>query len=275
MQEAEDGYKNDDFLSMTQPYAAGSLLSTVDDLYSWYSAVFNNEVISESSLKKATSSYVLNNGKPTGYGYGWFIGNIQGSPNIEHGGGINGYLTASMFLPEERLFVAVFSNCTCTDPGDAAIKMAAMALGKPYEWDSISLDDEVLKSYEAVYTSQYDGDLVISYADGKLLGMRTGGSETELTPCEKDKFFVKGGTSSFYFVRDDEGDIMAVISRGTGSEIEWKRTDTPLPTVEAIDLENALLKEYPGKYELAADFILTITLEDGHDVCPGDRTAKN
>ena len=259
----EDGYKNDDFLSMTQPYAAGSLLSTVDDLYTWYTAVMNKEVITEASLKQATTSYVLSNGKHTNYGYGWFIGNIQGSPNIQHGGGINGYLTASMFLPEEHLFVAVFSNCTCTDPGDAAVKMAAIALGKPFEWDSISLDEELLKTYEAVYTSEFDGDLVVSYSEGKLLAMRTGGSETELTPFEKDQFFVKKGTSSFHFVRENGGDISYVISKGTGSDIKWKRTDKPVPTFEAIELEESLLKEYPGKYELSSDFILTILLEDG------------
>ena len=259
----EDGYKNDDFLSMTQPYAAGSLLSTVDDLYTWYTAVMNKEVITEASLKQATTSYVLSNGKHTDYGYGWFVGNIQGSPNIQHGGGINGYLTASMFLPEERLFVAVFSNCTCTDPGDAAVKMAAIALGKPFEWDSISLDEELLKTYEAVYTSEFDGDLVVSYSEGKLLAMRTGGSETELTPFEKDQFFVKKGTSSFHFVRENGGDISYVISKGTGSDIKWKRTDKPVPTFEAIELEESLLKEYPGKYELSSDFILTILLEDG------------
>ena len=259
----EEGYKNDDFLSMTQPYAAGSLLSTVDDLYTWYTAVMSKEVITEASLKQATTSYVLSNGKHTDYGYGWFIGNIQGSPNIQHGGGINGYLTASMFLPEDRLFVAVFSNCTCTDPGDAAVKMAAIALGKPFEWDSISLDDELLKAYEAVYTSEYDGDLVVSYSEGKLLAMRTGGSETELTPFEKDQFFVKKGTSSFHFVRENGGDISYVISKGTGRDIKWKRTDKPVPTFEAVELEESVMKEYPGKYELSSDFILTILLEDG------------
>ena len=259
----EEGYKNDDFLSMTQPYAAGSLLSTVDDLYTWYTAVMSKEVITEASLKQATTSYVLSNGKHTDYGYGWFIGNIQGSLNIQHGGGINGYLTASMFLPEDRLFVAVFSNCTCTDPGDAAVKMAAIALGKPFEWDSISLDEELLKTYEAVYTSEYDGDLVVSYSEGKLLAMRTGGSETELTPFEKDQFFVKKGTSSFHFVRENGGDISYVISKGTGRDIKWKRTDKPVPTFEAIELEESVMKEYPGKYELSSDFILTILLEDG------------
>ena len=257
------GFKNDDFLSMTQPFGAGSLLSTIDDLYTWYKAVMNGEVISESSLKKATTSNVLNNGKLTGYGYGWFLGNIQESPNIYHGGGINGYLTASMFLPEEQLFVAVFSNCTCKDPGDVAFNMAAIALGQPFEWDSISLDDDLLLSYEAVYSSEYDSDLIITYTDGQVAAMRTGGSETVLTPFEKDKFFVKDGTSTFYFIRGSDKEIITVISKGMGYDIEWKRTDKAIPRLEAIDVDESVLEEYVGEYELAPEFILTISMEEG------------
>jgi len=261
--QGENGYYNDDFLSMTQPYAAGSLLSTVDDLYVWYKAVMNYKVISEESLKKATTSNVLNNGSKTGYGFGWFLGNIQGSPRIEHGGGINGYLTASMFLPEEEIFVAVFSNCTCIAPGDIATKMAAIALGKPFEWDSISLDDDLLKSYEAVYTSEFDGDLIITFQDGQIAAMRTGGSETVLTPFEKDRFFVKDGTSSFYFERGEDNAICSVISKGTSYDIEWKKTEKAIPRVEAIELDESVLQEYVGKYELAPEFILSVFLEEG------------
>ncbi|MCA1760767.1 MAG: beta-lactamase family protein, partial [Bacteroidales bacterium] len=43
----EDEFINADFLSMTQPYAAGSLLSNVDDLFTWYTAVMNDKVISK------------------------------------------------------------------------------------------------------------------------------------------------------------------------------------------------------------------------------------
>lgn len=261
--QGEGGIKNDDFLSMTQPYAAGSLLSTVDDLYTWYKALMNYKVISEESLKKATTSNVLNNGSKTGYGFGWFLGNIQGSPRIEHGGGINGYLTASMFLPEEEIFVAVFSNCTCTAPGNIATKMAAIALGLPFEWDSISLDDDILKSYEAVYTSEFDGDLIITFQDGQIAAMRTGGFETMLTPFEKDKFFVKDGTSSFHFERGKDNAISSVISKGTSYDILWERTDKAIPRVEAIELDESVLQDYVGKYEPAPDFILAISLEEG------------
>lgn len=259
----EDGLKNDDFLSMTQPYGAGSLLSTVDDLHVWYKAVMDHKVISEESLRKATTSYVLNNGRKTGYGYGWFLRNIQGSPGIAHGGGINGYLTASMFLPEEQLFVTVFSNCTCNDPGGIATRMAAIALGKPYEWKPITLDESLLRSYEGVYTSEYDGDLVITFRDGMLYSMGTGGSEREIIPFEKDRFFFKDGIESLYFNRSSDGLINSVILKSNADDMKWMRSDKEIPRVKAIDVDESVLLNYVGKYELAPGFILSVFLEEG------------
>jgi hypothetical protein len=95
----------------------------------------------------------LNNGKLTGYGFGWSLGNIQGSPMIEHGGGINGYLTASLWLPDEKVFVAVFSNCNAMPPQNTAIKLAAAAIGKPFDRKEIELDKNILKDYVGVYES--------------------------------------------------------------------------------------------------------------------------
>ncbi|MEM6699904.1 MAG: serine hydrolase domain-containing protein, partial [Bacteroidota bacterium] len=127
----ENGLKNADYLSTTLPYAAGSLLSTVEDLFKWNQAVKNHKLISEASLKKAWTPYVLNSGEATTYGYGWGIGKLQGTSSIEHGGGIFGYVTQGIYLPEEDIFVAVFSNCNGQSPEDAAKMMAAEAMGKP------------------------------------------------------------------------------------------------------------------------------------------------
>lgn len=126
-------YLNAAYLSMTQPHGAGALISTVDDLYTWNQAVMGGEVISMASLEKATTSYVLNNGNKTAYGYGWALGELKGTRSISHGGGINGFLTASIYLPEEKVFVAIFSNCTCNAPGEIASKMAALALAEARE----------------------------------------------------------------------------------------------------------------------------------------------
>ena len=46
-QERPSGYVNADYISMTIPYAAGSLMSTIDDLLSWNTAIRNHKLISK------------------------------------------------------------------------------------------------------------------------------------------------------------------------------------------------------------------------------------
>lgn len=257
-----DEYINADYLSMTQPYSAGALLSTVDDLYKWYSSVMDDKVISRTSREEAQSTYILNNGEKTGYGYGWAIGNIQGSPTISHDGGINGFLTSSIYLTEEDLFVAVFSNCNCNSPGNIAIKMAALALEKPYKWEKITLDKDILKSYEAVYETGNGDQLIITYKDGQLFSMRTGGGKYEIFPFEKDKFFYMGRTTTLNFKRGPVDEIVSVLSKSTGYDIDWERTDKAIPTINKIDLDSSEIEKYLGKYELSPEFILTIFMEE-------------
>lgn len=119
-------YVNAAYLSMTQPYAAGALVSNVDDLYNWYKALFSYQLIKKETLEKAFEPYQLNNGEYTEYGYGWGVGTLYGSPKIEHGGGIPGFLTQCIYLPEEELFVVVFSNCNCQSPSAVAELIAGI-----------------------------------------------------------------------------------------------------------------------------------------------------
>lgn len=228
-QDGENGIANADFLSMTQPYAAGSLLSNVDDLYTWYKAVMDDKVVTRENRLKAHTSFKLNNGKPTGYGYGWSLGNVQGSPVIGHGGGINGFLTASLYLPEEKVFVALFSNCTCNGPDEAAYKMAGIALGKPYHWEEIKLTEAELKAYEAIYESETGEQRILTVEDGKLYSARTGGSKFWVRPYAKDKFFVDNSLTTLEFIRNPKGAIVSVISKGTSADITWTRTNKPMP----------------------------------------------
>jgi CubicO group peptidase (beta-lactamase class C family) len=125
--------------AMTQPYAAGSLLSTVEDLYIWTKAVNSGKVVGKDWLKKGYTPCVLPNGENTYYGYGWGIGNLLGSEVIEHTGGINGFLSALMCLPKEDVCVAMLTNCDCEPPSNLAEKLAAMAAGKEYQPTALPL----------------------------------------------------------------------------------------------------------------------------------------
>ncbi|HYC28675.1 MAG TPA: serine hydrolase domain-containing protein, partial [Chitinophagaceae bacterium] len=83
-------FENASYLSMTQPFAAGSIMSTVEDLFKWQQGVQQYKLVKKETLDKAWTRYQLNDGSKTNYGYGWRMGYIQGSASIWHGGLVNG-----------------------------------------------------------------------------------------------------------------------------------------------------------------------------------------
>src|SRR5215207_9894140 len=94
-----DGYTNALYLDMSIPYAAGSMYSTVEDLYLWDQALYTDKLISAQSKALMYKPFLDN------YAYGWGIRNAsfklndQQVPVITHGGGINGFTTTIVRFP--------------------------------------------------------------------------------------------------------------------------------------------------------------------------------
>lgn len=103
---------NASYLSMALPFAAGALVSTVDDLARWSAALWDGKLISKASLQRMTTPYKLNNGETTGYGYGLGISALEGHRVVSHSGGINGFQSDVLVLPEDRVVAVVLSNRT-------------------------------------------------------------------------------------------------------------------------------------------------------------------
>ena len=91
-----DGWSNAPYLSLTQPYAAGSLMSTVDDLARWSDALEAGKAVSARSRDLMFTPAFLAGGEYDGistrYGLGNAIGSVAGHPTHEHGGGIHGFV---------------------------------------------------------------------------------------------------------------------------------------------------------------------------------------
>lgn len=257
-EKGKDGFQNAEPLSMTLPYSAGSIQSTVEDLFKWHQAVHAYKLVKKETLNKAFTKYKLNNGKETQYGYGWFLGNVQGSATIEHGGGINGFLTQSIYLPKEDVFVAVFSNCDGNPPSDVSSKIAALTIGKPYAYKEITLDN--LQSYTGVYENE-EGQRIITLADNQLYSQRSGGNKSKIKPYQKDAFFFENMLSTLEFGRNGAGQIEKVTLKGRQADATWKKTDKPIPTHTEVQVSEQILASYVGEYQLAPNFILTVTKE--------------
>lgn len=259
----DDTYKNAGFLSMTQPYAAGNILSTTGDLFTWIKALISYRVIKKESLEKMMTSYKLSNSAQTGYGFGWWISNIQGSPAIKHDGLINGFTTFCTYLPKEKMFVTVLTNCENNNPEIIASYIASIVIGKPYHGEDIHLSADQLKSYASVYASDKYGQRILAFAGNHLLYYTRGGLREKAIPFEKDKFYFKSNLDVLSFLRDEKGgiDVMQVCTND--EKYTFRKTDSIVVIPAAINISFKDLEKYTGPYRFSNNAVLYIIREDG------------
>ncbi|MEW6510744.1 MAG: serine hydrolase [Bacteroidota bacterium] len=261
---SEGGFVNVPYLSMTQPYAAGSILSTVEDLYKWNRAVHSNKLIKKETLQRALTRYRLADGKETNYGYGWRFGYIQESPSIWHGGFINGFIATAMYLPNEDVFVAVVSNCENNSPEDVTAKLAALAIGKPYEYRAMPMDTSVLSRYAGVYENDNAQLRIITAAENRLYSQLGRGPKVNVHACQKDRFFFEDNVfETIVFERSAAGEVEGLVFMSRGGIEVWKKTNKPTPSLDGIKLNEKLLESYIGEYEIRPGFTFSVTNDEG------------
>lgn len=258
----ENGFVPAAKLSMSQPYAAGSLVSSVDDLARWDAAISQGKLLKPDSWKKAFTPYILPDGKSTGYGYGWGIGKLRGTPMISHGGGINGFSTFALRLPEQKVYVAVLTNLDggMTPPQTVAQKAAAVAIGNPYpEFKAIAVDGAALDAFAGSYKID-DKTASIVRRDGDQLTMqRSGRGPVPLQAFATDRFFIKDSLSYFKFDRNVKGEVTQLTLHDDGTETVYPRTGGAPVEPKTVVLPRAALDSYAGRYQLAPGFVLELT----------------
>ncbi len=260
-----NGFSNSPYLSMTQPYAAGSLASSVDDLARWDAALYSGTLLRQETLQQAHQAHILPNGESTHYGFGWGIGEIAGHSVIQHGGGINGFITSAMRVPDQRLYVALLTNCDGNgDTEKMALKITALALGKPYQDPVvIPLLEEDLLDLVGVYQIDPNTERIITIQAGKLFSQRSGGSKVELLSSARDQFFFQESGEFLCFERSAQGAVTAIRRTSTyGPDEVALRTEKPIPQERVqITLSPETLERFAGIFEMAPGITLTVIQE--------------
>ena len=255
-------------LSMSQPYAAGSLVSTVDDLAKWDAAISAGKLLTPASWKQAFTAYTLADGKSTDYGYGWAIGKLRGSPAIFHGGGINGFSTYAMRLPREKVYVALLTNSDSgmADPALITRKAAALAIGNAFpEYKAITLNAAALDALAGNYKVDETTNRVVWREGDRLVMQRSGRAPVALYAFAPDRFFLKESTDTLTFSRNAKGDVEQVTVHGDDADFVNPRTGAaPAPRV-AVTLDKAALDAFVGRYELKPGFVIELT-RDGENM---------
>jgi CubicO group peptidase (beta-lactamase class C family) len=262
--QSDNGHENAQTLSMTHPFAAGAIQSTVGDLFKWHQAVRSYKLIKKETLDKAVTRYKLADGKETAYGYGWRLGNVYEYPSVWHAGLINGFMTIETYLPKEDVFVAIFTNCECNSPVDTASKLAALAAGKPYEYKEIAINNSVLQGYTGVYENQKGQQRIITVSENQLFSQLGRGPKGKLNGYQKDSFFFGDNPMvTIDFTRNKKGTIEKLTSNNLNGNDAWNKTNKPIPSEDGIKVNEALLSSYVGEYEVSPEFAFSVTKEQG------------
>jgi len=132
------GYENAAYLDMSIPFSAGSLYSTVEDLYTWDQALYTNRLLSDEVKTLLFKSYASAFGTMS-YGYGWMMGYLPVGRSsdslsvIQHGGGINGFNTLLCRVPDDKSLIVLLNNTGGSRLGEITRAITGILYDKPYD----------------------------------------------------------------------------------------------------------------------------------------------
>src|SRR2546423_8733091 len=135
------GYETAPYLDMSIPYAAGSLYSTVEDLYLWDQALYGERILSAKSKELMFKPNLSN------YGYGFVMTKATlgpptklAVPVIQHNGGINGFSTVIVrMVPEKRLIVLLDNTERGQYLDKIVLDVMSVLYDQPYEMPKRSI----------------------------------------------------------------------------------------------------------------------------------------
>ncbi|GAA4311316.1 hypothetical protein GCM10023115_33090 [Pontixanthobacter gangjinensis] len=147
-----NNFTNSKYLDMSIPYAAGSIYSTVEDLFKWHKALLNDELISPASKKIMFQAH-----KPLGpqsAAYGWFVGSQKFGMEKDsvfttvHSGGINGYSSLITRIPSDDALIVLLNNTGGKALNDMTEAIGRILYDQDYEFPKPSVVLEVRREYQ-------------------------------------------------------------------------------------------------------------------------------
>jgi CubicO group peptidase (beta-lactamase class C family) len=283
----QNGYQNAAYLDMSIPYAAGSLYSTVEDLFLWDQALYGEKILSAASKELMFKPNLEN------YGYGFGVRKATLGPNkiavavIEHNGGINGFNTNIVRLVGDKRLIVLLDNTSQGRYLDAiALAITNILYDQPYESPKQSIADTLrpiaikdvaaaIKQYrewKAARNSEYDfREAELNTLGYQLLQMKKVAEAIEIFKLNVEAY---PQAANAY---DSLGEAYLAAGNKELATINYKKSVELNPentgAVRALAsltggqkevvVDSKTYEAYAGVYELAPGFVITITVEDG------------
>lgn len=120
--------QNAEYVSPTQKWAAGSVISTASDMAMWAIALDTAKLLKKQTLDLMQTPVKLNNGKETKYGFGNELDVDHGHRVAGHQGGGLAFNATLLRFPDDKLSVVVLCNLTQAPSQAIAKRIASVYL---------------------------------------------------------------------------------------------------------------------------------------------------
>lgn len=123
--------KNQDWVSPSlNTTADGSLYLTSLDMIKWDAALRERKLLKPSSYDQMWTGMKLNDGKDSGYGFGWFVSKKDGKLFVEHSGSWQGFESYIGRWEGDGLTVILFCNLAHVKPNKIGHEVAKLYAGR-------------------------------------------------------------------------------------------------------------------------------------------------
>ena len=243
-----DGYTNAAYLDMSIPYAAGSMYSTVEDLFIWDQALYTDKLITAQSKELMYKPFLDN------YAYGWSVSNASFKVNdqpvqiIRHGGGINGFSTMIARFPKEKHLIVVLDN-TAQNTGRLSETLTKILYNQPYELPKMS----IIALLEKTFNEKGLEATIAHYRDLKAKQAAT-------------YDFAESELNRLGFMLSQTGKTKEAIALFKLNLESYPKSTTALDMLKRLEaapvtVDGKVFDAYIGEYELRPGFILRVYRE--------------
>jgi CubicO group peptidase (beta-lactamase class C family) len=227
---------------------AGGIYTTPGDVAKWMHNFKTGTLGGPAVIKEMTTSFVLNNGTPSNYGYGLFLGTNRGLTQWQHGGNDVAHSSTFVYYPDLDGGYVVFSNYQGVPGGIAGVvaesffgqhMTAAPARPAATAAAGVEVPGATLQRYVGKYQMTTLGDLLLTVEQqrGQLRVQLPGKPALPLRATSTTSFDVVGAPASITFNAAGDGPVQDITVQQNG-EHPGKRV-----AEEAVDLAG-----FEGRY---------------------------
>jgi CubicO group peptidase (beta-lactamase class C family) len=248
---------------------AGGINTTPGDIAKWFRNLKTGELGGPEVIKELTTSFVLNDGKPTNYGKGVFLDTNRGLRRWQHGGNDVAHSSTLVYYPDLDAGYVVFSNYQGV-PGNLANvvadaffgdKMTAApqrAAASANATAGVDVPNATLRRYAGKYEMTTLGGLLLTVElqGGQLRLQLPGQPALPLRPTSMTSFEVVGAPARMTFNTAADSSVEGITFEQGGAQHPGKRV---AEKGGVVDLTNYVGRYFSEELETFYD----MSVEDG------------